>query len=138
VTAPPDVLLDRLRTALAAGPPLRIAALFGSRATGSARAESDYDVGIIPNDPELALHEELALASCLSAAVGAEVDVVRLDADNPLLGAEVAKGGVCLFEAAPGQYAAYRAEAMARWIDFDETIAPYRERFLRRLAGARP
>jgi predicted nucleotidyltransferase len=37
---------DRLRAALAGGPPLRLAVLFGSRATGRARAGSDFDVGI--------------------------------------------------------------------------------------------
>ncbi len=110
--------------------------LFGSQATGRARAGSDCDVGIIPVDPNLALHDELALASALSAAVSSEVDVVRLDGDAPLLGAEVARDGVCLFEAMPGIFAAYRAEATSKWLDFEATIAPHRARFLGRLAGS--
>lgn len=131
-----DVTRDRLRAALAGGPPLRLAVLFGSRATGRAREGSDFDIGIIPVDPALSLHDELGLASALSEAVGAEVDVVRLDDDAPQLGAEVARGGVCLFEEAPGVFAAYRADAMSRWLDFEEVIAPHRAHFLRRLAGA--
>jgi predicted nucleotidyltransferase len=125
---------DRLRAALGSGPPLRVAVLFGSRATGRARPGSDFDVGIVPVDPELSLNDELLLASALSAAVSAEVDLVRLDDDAPLLGAEVVRGGICLFEATPGAFAAYRATAMSRWIDFEETIAPHRVTFLRRLA----
>jgi predicted nucleotidyltransferase len=130
--------LDRLREALAQGPPLRLAVLFGSRATGKAVPGSDYDVGILPVDPGLSLHDELAIASRLSGAVGAEVDVVRLDHDAPQLGAEVARSGVCLFEAAPGAFAAYRADAISVWIDFDSMVAPHRARFLRGLAGTTP
>jgi predicted nucleotidyltransferase len=129
---------DRLRVALASGPPLRLAVLFGSRATGRSREGSDFDIGIVPVDAALSLHDELVLASELSAAVSAEVDVVRLDGDEPLLGAEVARTGICLYEAAPGVFAAYRATAISQWIDFEEMIAPHRARFLRRLAEAKP
>ncbi len=134
----PDAPRDRLRGVLASGPPLRLAVLFGSRARGRARPDSDFDVGILPVDPGLSLHDELELASALSAAVGAEVDVVRLDDDAPLLGAEAARDGVALIEQAPGTFAAYRARAMSRWIDFEGTLAPHRRRMLRRLAGGRP
>lgn len=132
----PETIRDRLRAALAAGPPLRLAVLFGSQATGRAREGSDFDIGIVPVDPDLSLHEELLLASALSEAAGAEVDVVRLDGDAPQLGAEVARVGVCLLESAPGVFAAYRADAISVWIDFEETVAPHRAHFLRRLAGA--
>jgi predicted nucleotidyltransferase len=129
--------LERLRAALAKGPPLRLAVLFGSRASGRARTESDFDIGVVPVDTDLPLHDELALAGELSAAVDAEVDLVRLDADDPLLGHEVARQGVCLFEASPGTFAAYRATATSCWLDFEETIAPHRAAFVRRLAGSK-
>lgn len=116
---------------------MRLAVLFGSRAVGKARSDSDFDVGIIPIDPELALSDELALAAGLSGVMGTEVDVVRLDRDDVFLGREVARVGVCLFEVEPGVFSAYRATAMSHWIDFDETIAPHRELFLRRIAGGR-
>jgi len=122
-----------LKAALAASSNLRLAVLFGSRATGRARESSDFDVGILPVAP-LTLREELALAVALSAAVGREVDVVRLDTADPLVGREVAQTGVCLLESEPGAFAAFRATAMSHWADFEETIAPHRSRFLRRLA----
>ena len=137
MAASTETLLESLRATLKAGPSLRLAILFGSRATGRAREGSDFDVGIVPVDPGLPLGQELALAAALSAAVASEVDVVRLDGDCPLLAAEAAREGVCLLEAAPGVFAAFRADAMSRWIDFEDTIAPHRARFLRRLAGAR-
>jgi predicted nucleotidyltransferase len=127
------VLLERLRALLGDGPPLKLVVLFGSRAKGQERTGSDLDIGILPVEPTRPLREELALAAALSAAAGVEVDLVRLDRDDPLLGREVAQTGVCLFEATPGVFSAYRATAMSRWIDFDEAVAPHRANFLRRL-----
>jgi len=138
VTPLDPALLERLRSPLRCGPPLRLAVLFGSHATGNARTGSDVDIGFVPVDPSVSLHDELALAEALSAAARAEVDLVRLDRDDPLLGRQVAQAGVCLFEAAPGVFSAYRATAMSRWIDFEETLAPHRANFLRRLARPRP
>lgn len=131
-------LIAALRGALAHGPPLVLAVLFGSRARGAPRsARSDVDVAIVPADPSMPLADELSMAAKLSGAVGLEVDLVRLDRDEPLLGSEVALHGVCIAEDAPGRFAAWRAEALSRFLDFEETIAPHRDRFLRRLAGAR-
>jgi len=131
-----DATLEaRLRAALGSGPALRLAVLFGSYARGRARPDSDVDVGIIPVDAELTLNDELSLAAALSGACGREVDLVRLDREEPLLGREVALHGICLFEDTPGVFAAFRADAMARYVDWDETIAPHRARFLARLGG---
>ena len=131
-------LVAALLRGLAAGPPLYLAVLFGSRASGAPRGpKSDVDVGIIPVNAALSSSDELAVASALSGAVGLEVDLVRLDRDEPLLGREVAVHGVCLFEARPGVFSAWRAEATSRFIDFEETIGPHRNRLLRRIAGSR-
>ena len=89
VPSPDPSLLQRLREAMPGGLPLRLAVLFGSRATGPVRDDSDVDLGIIPCDPELVLGDELGEASRLSGLLGLEIDLVRLDQDNPLLGREV-------------------------------------------------
>jgi predicted nucleotidyltransferase len=128
-------LTAKLRDALSRGPPLRLAVLFGSQVTGRARPGSDFDVGILPVDLELPLRDELALAVSLSEVTGTEVDLVRLDTDDPLLHREIALHGVGLFEAEPNAFSTYRANAISRWIVFDEIIAPHRARFLLRLAG---
>lgn len=96
---------------------------------------SDVDLGILPIEPQLPIAEELAFATEVSAATGTEVDLVRLDHADPLLGREIARCGVCVFEAQPGAFVAWRAFAVSQWIEFDEIIAPHRERFLRRLAS---
>ena len=126
VTPVDRAVLDRLTAALREGPALRLAILFGSRALGTSRPESDFDIGILPMDPALSLAGELALGAALTAAVDREVDVVQLDSDDPLLGREVARSGVCLLEDAPGTFSAYRARATSVWLDFDETVAPQR------------
>jgi uncharacterized protein len=115
---------------------VHLAVLFGSQATGRARLDSDFDIGILP-ETDLSLAEELSLGSTLSEIAGSEVDLVRLDRDNPLLAREVAQSAVCIYENAPGVFAAYRARAMSTFIDFEETVAVHREHRLRRLAGRR-
>lgn len=129
-----DALISCLRRVIATGPPPRLVVLFGSRARGTAREESDADVGIVPVG-ELSLEAELNLAAALSGASKMEVDLVRLDRADPLLAREAARTGVAVFEARPGEFAAFRANAISEWLDFDETIAPHRARFLARIAG---
>jgi predicted nucleotidyltransferase len=137
VTEPLDPLLAKLRAEIARVQGIRVAVLFGSHATGKNRPGSDVDVAILPSDPGMPLTTELELASALSAATGAEVDLVRMDADAPLLSREIARSGVCIYESCPGAFAAWRAMAISYFIELDEMLAPHRERFLRRLAGAR-
>jgi predicted nucleotidyltransferase len=139
VLSPDPTLIAALGRALSSGPPLRLAVLFGSRGRGAPRRpQSDVDVGIVPASPALSDADELAMTAALSTAAGLEVDLVRLDRDEPLLYREVALHGTCLHEDAPGVFAAWRADAVSRFIDFEETIAPHRDRFLERLAGAHP
>lgn len=108
--------------------------LFGSQAKGRAREDSDVDVGVLPSGLGLSLAEELELARQLSEACGLEVDVVRLDRDDPLLGYEAARHGLPIWETVAGNFAAYRARAISTWLDFEETVAPHRKTYLLRLA----
>jgi len=129
-----SVTIDDVRGAIvAAAVPLRLAVLFGSHARGVARDDSDVDVGIVPVDGELSHSLELDLAARLSASLRAEVDLVRLDRDDPLLAHEVARHGQCVYEGAPGAWAAFRATAVSRWLEHEETFAPFRRRFLERV-----
>lgn len=129
-----EELIAKLGDACRRAFPMRLAVLFGSRARGDARASSDFDVAVLPVDRDLPLRDELALASTLSDITGTEVDVARLDGDDPTFEHEVALHSVLLYEARPGELAAFRADATSRWFDFEEAIAPHRRRFLARLA----
>jgi len=84
--------IDAKLTAVLRGyPEIRLAFLFGSRASGAAGPESDIDVGVLadtPIDPE----RKLSLIEALGLELGVPADVVDLHgAPEPVLG-EVLRG----------------------------------------------
>jgi predicted nucleotidyltransferase len=132
-----EQLISRLAAALE-GAPVVLAALFGSWARGSAQpGRSDVDVAILGADAGLGLRGEAELAAALSAAVGATVDLVRLEDASTLLRFRVARDGVLLVERQPGAWVAYRATAASEHADFAEALAPHAERYRQRQAGMR-
>jgi predicted nucleotidyltransferase len=135
---PADVLTERLVAALAAGPPVRLAMLFGSAARGTMHAGSDVDIGFIPVDPDLPLGDELDLQLALSAACGREVDLVRLDHAQTLLKWQVAREGRVLVAGGPFETSRFVATAAAEWLDFEPGYTRAAERFRQRLAARRP
>lgn len=90
-----DALEDRLCAVLARGPRMRFAILFGSRARGTARADSDVDLAIAPEEV-LTEAEENALALDLERAAGLPVDLVLLDRAPQALRWRIARDGVVL------------------------------------------
>ena len=99
-------LLSRLRDLLD-GRQVELALLFGSRAKGTERSDSDVDLAVIAPDADLA-----QLAGDLSAALGAEVEVVSLaDPPYPLL-KRVVREGVTAFEGSRGAEARWRTRAL--------------------------
>jgi uncharacterized protein len=129
-----DVLHDRLRIALAGGPALRIAILFGSRARGTARADSDVDVAILPASEDLSLAEEHALAADLERAAGAPVDLVRLDHASAALEWRVARDGVVLLSDPPQAAIRFRARAGIAHDEVRELEVDAMRRYRARLA----
>jgi polymorphic toxin system nucleotidyltransferase-like protein len=84
-----------------------LALLFGSRARGRARPDSDADVAVLGNDLDL-----LALAADLSGAAKVEVDVVSLeDPGYPLLNA-LLRDSLVLHEGKRGAAAEWRTRAL--------------------------
>ena len=111
---------------------VRLALLFGSRALGRARPESDADVAVLGRDLDL-----LKLTADLSRAAGVDVDVVNLkDPGFPLLNV-LLRDAVVLHEGERGAAAAWRSRA---WLEA-ELDRPWFERmrdsFLRHLAEER-
>ncbi len=119
--------------ALRSGPPLRLAVLFGSGARGTTRADSDVDIGILPIDAGLPLHEEIKLQHRLEAACGRPVDVVRLDRASTVLLGEVARDAKLLFEAHDGDFVGFRVRALHEWLEFAPAYRHAAERFRQRL-----
>ena len=127
-----DSVVESLRKALDGRKDVRLALLFGSRARGRARPDSDADVAVLGKDLDL-----LELAADLSEAAGVEVDVVSLkDPGFPLLNA-LLQDSIVLHEGERGAAAAWRSRA---WLEA-ETDRPWFERmrdsFLRHLAEER-
>ena len=127
-----DPVIEALRRALSDRRDVRLALLFGSRARGRARPDSDADVAVLGRNLNL-----LGLATDLSSAAEVEVDVVSLvDPGYPLLNA-LLRDGILLHESEPGAAAAWRSRA---WLQA-ETDRPWFERmrdaYLRRLAEGR-
>jgi predicted nucleotidyltransferase len=129
-----DLLRDRLAPALNAGPPLRLAMIFGSVARGTSRADSDVDIAILPSDPDLTLTAELDLQRVLTAACGRPVDLIRLDRASSLLRWQVARDGRLLFQAGPFEAARFVAEAASEYLDFQPDFDRASALFQKRLA----
>lgn len=127
-------LVERLAAPLRAGPPIRLAVLFGSAVTGRERPDSDVDVGIWPQGEGLSDAEELALQSALTLAAGREVDLVRLDRASTLLRWQVARTGIPVLAAPPEEFPRFRARAASEYIEFAPAFETYGELFRQRLA----
>lgn len=130
-----DQTLANVREVLRAGPPLRLAILFGSFARGEERPDSDLDVAILPADSALALNAELDLQAALERACGRAVDLVRLDHASTLLRFRAAREGVLLSAEPAAEHSRFLAAAAAEHADFAPAFAVASERFRRALAA---
>ena len=107
---------------------VEVALLFGSRARGDHRADSDVDIAVLGNV------DRLALASELSRATGHEVQVVDLAAAGyPLLSA-IVQDGILVHEGLPAAYGRWRGHALSE-LDLDRAwYLRMRDGYLAKLA----
>jgi predicted nucleotidyltransferase len=127
------VLVQALQRVLAKGPSLHFAAVFGSRARGTHRPDSDIDLAWLPRDRSLLLTHELQLQGDLAMATGMDIDLVRVDEASTVLRHEIARDGQLVF----GERAAFvrfQAEAVVEFLDYEPVFREANERFCRRLA----
>ena len=129
---------DRIRRVLLDGPPLQLAILFGSRARGGARADSDVDLAILPVDPTLPLHEENVLIAALERATGAQVDLVRIDLVAPALRWRIARDGIVLLSDPAHVGPRFLARAGIEHDEHRALEAEAARRYRARLAASRP
>jgi predicted nucleotidyltransferase len=134
----PPAIAERLRRTLEAGPPLRLAVLFGSSARTRQHPESDLDVGIVPCDPDLPLIAELDLQVGLEHESGRRVDLVRLDRASTLLRWEAARHGIVILAEPPREHARFVADAALEHAEFALVFGPAAERFRQRLLEPLP
>jgi predicted nucleotidyltransferase len=117
-------LTRTLQQTLAEHGGIRLAILFGSRATGRATANSDIDLAVRATAP-LEAAGKIALIEKLAAATGLPIDLIDLShAGEPLLG-QVLKHGIRLL-GSDEEYASLLTRHLFDAADF----LPYRNRIL--------
>ena len=131
-------LLERLRQALARGPKLRLAILFGSRARGGARPDSDVDIAILPASSDLSLMNENRLGAELERAAGAPVDMIRIDEAPAALRWRIARDGVVLLSEPAREASRFLARAGIEHDDVLELETDAMRRYRAHLAGLAP
>lgn len=123
-TRPDRELLQALRQTLAELADIRLAILFGSRATGRATAQSDVDLAVMMAAPMEAA-DKVALIERLALATGMPIDLIDLkQVGEPLLG-QILKHGIRLV-GSDTDYATLLSRHLFDAADF----LPYRNRIL--------
>jgi uncharacterized protein len=112
-----------------------VAYLFGSRADGTARPDSDHDVAVLFAEPEPALDATVALGDALAEVLGTPVDVVDLDRSELELRGRVAEQGRLLYSADEPRRVAFEVDARIRWIEFRPVLEETTRSYLRRVAA---
>ena len=110
---------------------VRLAILFGSRAHGTARGDSDVDVAVWL-DTLPSLSAEASLSGALRKVLGARsLDLVVLNrALSTTLRREIVKGGHVLYDRDGEQFSSFASLAMRQFADF-AIFRERRRRFLR-------
>lgn len=117
-----DETFARLRDVLEADLDVEVAACFGSAACGRLRVDSDVDIYVkLRRGASWSPHQELALASELSAVARREVDLAVEDEERTsvILRLEVARHGRLLCERRRGAWVELRARAMLAYADIE-------------------
>jgi len=117
---------------------LELAILFGSRAKGLARPDSDSDIGLLRRTGLVPPGDMPQLETQLRTAAGfPELDLIDLRRAPPLLKYNAAHDAIVLYEAEPGRFNLFRVWAWKLYLDdyFDlhRLDAEYIRRSLKRL-----
>ncbi|MBD2102390.1 type VII toxin-antitoxin system MntA family adenylyltransferase antitoxin [Leptolyngbya sp. FACHB-261] len=130
----PDLFRAEILQAI---PNLKLLILFGSRAKGTAREHSDWDLAILSadgseltSDPwgELGLYEKLGHILQVSSD---QIDLVNLNHCSPLLKYAVALQGKVLYEAEPNLFIDFQRQAWHIYLDTAKLRA-YEQEYIRR------
>jgi predicted nucleotidyltransferase len=135
----PDPAVDRLAAAVRELPGVRLAYLFGSRARGTERADSDFDIAVLLDD-ERARAERGATLRRLAGRLGrvvssALLDIVILNDATPLLRHRVLRDGVLLHARTPEARVRFAVAAMRDYQDGQVRREQFTRARIQRLAS---
>ena len=122
-------IIPKLREHFESGDPKVVAAyLFGSVARGTARSESDVDVGVLFREtpPSTLAGQPMRLEGDLEQLLGRRVQVVVLNTAPPDLIARVLRDGVLILDADRSRRIRFEVDARNRYFDLLPFLRRYR------------
>jgi uncharacterized protein YutE (UPF0331/DUF86 family)/predicted nucleotidyltransferase len=111
-----------------------VAYLFGSRARGTAREDSDYDIAVVFEKPNPTILDEIELCIEVARSLGVapeKVDVVALNNADALLKARVLREGVLIYARSEQDKKKWERRTLVEVLDELELQALYLKRALR-------
>jgi predicted nucleotidyltransferase len=136
-----EALDQQILEALEPMPALSAVAVFGSRARGTARPDSDLDVAILPESRDSSVRRRLQarVATALAhLAPQGRVDVVILDEATDVLRQRILSQGRLLLCRDPAAWSELRVRTMREYGDREWVRQLYQETQHRRLTGGLP
>jgi len=116
--------LEALVTALRCYEPIAIY-LFGSRARGTARPDSDFDLALLLDDGRsLPIDDWLTACDRLAALAGSEVDLVVLNEARPHVRVEILRTGKVLYESDPAVRLVLEKRILGGYDDVRKCLLP--------------
>ncbi len=113
--------LEEIRRILKPHPSILAAYLHGSTAKGTARADSDIDIALLPKPGTvLSLKTRLELAGELESALGKNVDLGELSSRNLIYIKEVIENGLEIFTHNRFQSDLFIATSLSMYADLQE------------------
>lgn len=105
--------------------------VFGSRARGLARVDSDLDLAVLTERPIEPL-QLFKARQTLEAALGQDVDLVDLSVASSVLRSEVVNGGVLVYRRDAGQTLDFEARVLGEYAGLLDATREIRQRILER------
>lgn len=111
-------ILERLRGVFEDYPEIMAAYAFGSRITGSARKDSDYDLAVVSRRGESARNRKMDILADLARAGIDNVDLAFLDHGNTLLSREAVRMNELVFQRPEFDRGTFYSHVMRAYFDF--------------------
>ena len=129
-----DDIAQRLQSVLQAYPEIEAAFLFGSRAEGRARADSDIDVALVGPGETLASRKLDVLTELTRVGLD-HVDLVLLDGADPALRFEAVRPNCLVYAKPEFDRGSYYSLALREYFDFEPYLRIQRQALKQRLSG---
>ncbi len=111
--------------------------LFGSRANGTARPNSDVDLAVVPRDEQVR-EQKLAILTELTREGFDDVSLVFVEGRDLVLDYQAVRSNVLVYQAPDFDRGETYSLVVRRYLDFKPFLDVQRAAYKRRLLGGRP